>query len=55
MLERAVRSKSAAGGEQILLGKDAAERTAGLQKLQEGWMLGRTCQSTSSALEVAAG
>lgn len=27
----------------------------GLQKLQEGSVLGRMCQSTSSALEVAAG
>lgn len=55
MLERAVISRRAAGGEHILLGKEADRRTAGLQKLQEDSVLGRMCQSISSALEVAAG
>lgn len=55
MLERAVISRRVAGDEQILLGKEAARRTAGLQKLQESSVPGRTCQSTTSALEVAAG
>lgn len=58
VLERAVGSRRAAGGEWVPLGEEAAgtgEGATGPQKPQEGSVLGRTCKSTSSVLEVLPG
>lgn len=53
-----MRSRRAAGGKRVPLGEKpsgAGQRAAGLQKLQEGLVPGRTCRSTSSALELLPG